>query len=125
MEPSVEDVAVGDDPRPRARIVEAPRIGYLARNEIAPGVSIRQLWAAGRSNAGLLSMEPGAELPEHVHKGHAHHVWTVSGVVETLDHWLPPGSYVYVPPGEPHGLSAGSEGASLFYLYLETTGSPR
>jgi len=125
MEPSPADVAVGDDPRPRARVVEAPRIGYLERQEIAPGVTVTQLWAAGRSNAGLLSMEPDAELPEHVHARHAHHVWTVDGVVQVLGHRLRPGAYVYVPPGEPHGLTAGSAGASLFYLYLETEAGAR
>jgi hypothetical protein len=35
---------------------------------------------------------------------------------------LGPGSYAFVPTGLRHGSVAGSEGATLHYLYLEVGG---
>ncbi len=105
---------------PRTRLLEAARIAELGRSEIAPGVTYVQLWSEGRSYAGTMELEPQATLSEHTHRRHAHHVWVVDGVVEALGRHLPRGSYAYVPPGQPHDLTAGPAGATIFYLYLES-----
>jgi quercetin dioxygenase-like cupin family protein len=120
--PIGDDTDLGTLPAigPRTRILEAERIAEHGRAVIAPGVTSAQLWSEGRSTAGMMHLEPQATLSEHTHRRHAHHVWVVDGVVETLGRHLPRGSYVYVPPGQPHDLAAGPAGATIFYLYLES-----
>lgn len=105
---------------PRSRILEAARIAELERKEIAPGATSVQLWSERRSYAGTMYLEPQARLSEHTHRRHAHHVWVVDGVVETLGRQLPRGSYAYVAPRQPHDMAAGPAGATIFYLYLES-----
>lgn len=109
--------------RPDTRIVDAARVTELPRSELAPGVTNVGLWTEGRSNAGVLYLRPRARLAEHTHRRHVHHVWVVEGSIHTLGRDLARGSYAFVPPEQPHELTAGSDGASVFYLYLEVTGA--
>ena len=108
---------------PATRLLDAARIARLDPEELTPGVTYRVLWAEHRSVAGTMELAAGSELAEHTHRRHAHHVWVVDGSVETMDRNLSRGSYAYVPPGQPHDLVAGPDGATLFYLYLEVADS--
>jgi quercetin dioxygenase-like cupin family protein len=95
-----------------AALEEAP----LGRSE---GVTHRLLWSDGSSHSGLLELAPGAQLPEHSHTSHTHHLWVIRGGATTLGKLLRPGTYAFVPPGQPHALSADpDEGCEMFYLYL-------
>ncbi len=105
---------------PDLRMVDAATIADLPMHELSPGVTYAQLWAHGRSFAGVFHLEPGAVIEEHTHRYHCHHVWTLDGEVTILDRTLAPGSYAYVAPGQAHDLVAGPEGATAFYLYLVT-----
>ena len=102
------------------RMVDAATVADLPRRRLSPGVAYAQLWAQGRSFAGVFWLEPLAVIPEHTHRFHCHHVWTLDGQLDLLDRTLAPGSYAYVAPGQPHDLMAGPEGATAFYLYLVT-----
>jgi hypothetical protein len=106
---------------PPLQLVDAATVADLPRRELAPGVTYAQLWAEGRSFAGVFHLEPGAVIEEHAHTSHCHHVWTLQGQVRILDRPLTPGSYAYVAPGQPHDLVAGPDGATAFYLYLVTS----
>ncbi|GEM_PF-2109771 len=119
--PLSEGLDIGSDPGvgSQARLLDAARIAQLQRAEIATGVTYVQLWSDGRSYAGKMRLEPGAELATHTHRRHAHHVWVIDGVVEAMGRRLTPGSYAYVPPREPHDISAGPDGGTIFYLHLE------
>lgn len=99
--------------------LDPDEIARLVPTTLAPGVTGTDLWASGRSHAGLMWLEPGARLEAHTHTRHAHHVWVVEGGMETLGRSLAAGSYAVVPPGQRHGLQAGAAGVTLFYLYLE------
>lgn len=105
-------------PAPDLRMVDAAAVAGLPRRTLSPGVTYAQLWARGRSFAGVFWLEPHAVIPEHEHRSHCHHIWTLDGQVGILDRTLAPGSYAYVAPGQPHDLVAGPEGATAFYLYL-------
>jgi hypothetical protein len=117
-----EQPGAGNDPRigPLTRLIEAARIGQLPRHEISSGVIYVQLWSDGRSYAGKMWIGPDAQLATHTHRRHAHHVWVLDGVVTALGRRLPAGSYAYVPPTQPHDLAAGPDGATVFYLHLQT-----
>ncbi|MDX1621802.1 MAG: cupin domain-containing protein [Nitriliruptorales bacterium] len=88
------------------------------RVQEGPGVHRALLWVEGGSTAGLMWVEPDARMDEHVHHGHAHHVWVIEGTPKVLGRELQAGSYAFVPPGVPHSLEGGPEGCQLFYLYL-------
>ena len=103
---------------PGLRTVDASVIAELPRRNLSPGVTYAQLWAQGRSFAGVFHLEPGAVIPEHTHQYHCHHVWTLEGRITIGDRTLTAGSYAYVAPGQSHDLVAGPEGATAFYLYL-------
>lgn len=101
----------------------------LSRDEVATrpraplgetrGVTHAVLWERGRSSAGQLWFEANAELPEHAHDGHEHHLWVLSGRVEVGGRDLGSGAYCFVPRGRPHGFRAGREGCVIAYLYLD------
>jgi len=103
------------------RTLDAAVVADLPRRTLSPGVTYAQLWAEGRSFAGVFRLEPEAQIPVHTHGQHCHHVWTLEGQITILDRQLAPGSYAYVAPGQPHDLRAGPEGATAFYLYLVVT----
>ncbi|MEX2557726.1 MAG: cupin domain-containing protein [Actinomycetota bacterium] len=73
----------------------------------------------GKGYTGLFRLQPGAELPVHVHRTFEHHAWVVEGGCVAGDHYLRAGSYEYVPAGAEHGIDrAGPEGCTLFCLML-------
>lgn len=85
------------------------------------GVRYRTLWIGDdtRSYAGVLRMDPGTAIRPHTHRHAVHHVWVAEGTAVIEGRRLPPGSYIFVPGGVEHGIeSAGTEGCTLFYLYL-------
>lgn len=104
----------------KPRLLDAVHIAQLPRAVIAAGVVDVRLWSDGRSSAGKMRLDPDARLATHTHRRHCHHVWVVDGVAIAMGRTLTPGSYAYVPPGEPHDLAGGPEGATVFYLHLET-----
>lgn len=86
-----------------------------------PGVRRTVLWQQDGSTAGILELEAGARMGEHVHEHHSHHVWMLTGRAEVLGRTLEAESYWFVPPGRPHTLDAlDPAGCRLFYLYLRT-----
>ena len=117
---TLTDGVTGTATPPPLQLVDAAAVAGLPRRELSPGVTYVQLWAEGRSFAGVFHLEPDAVIVEHTHTYHCHHVWTLTGQVTILDRTLAPGSYAYVAPGQPHDLVAGPEGATAFYLYLVT-----
>lgn len=83
------------------------------------GVERVVLWEHEGSTAGVIWMQPGAELETHVHDTHDHHVWIVEGTGKVKGRDLEAGSYYYVPGGDPHDLHADPQaGCKFFYLYL-------
>lgn len=122
MHPLVDDgTPAGSGQPPSLRTMDASVVADLPRRNLSPGVTYAQLWARGRSFAGVFWLEPGAAIPEHTHRFHCHHVWTLEGQITILDRELAPGSYAYVAPMQAHDLVAGPEGATAFYLYLVTS----
>lgn len=113
----------GTDERAGVRL-DAAEIEGLERRTLTSGVQGATLWSYNSSHAGVLWLEPGAQLGAHTHRRHAHHVWVVEGHVTCIDHELGRGSYSYVPPGTEHDSVAGEDGAVLFYLYLDTRDEP-
>lgn len=99
----------------RDEVVTRPR-SPLGGNE---NVLHTVLWERGRSSAGQMWFEPHAQLPEHTHSGHEHHLWVLSGQVEVEGRTLQGGSYCHVPAGRPHGFDAGRDGCTVAYLYLD------
>lgn len=87
-----------------------------------PGVKRTVLWERAGSAAGVLELQPAAEIGEHTHTEHGHHVWVVSGEAEVLGKRLEPGAYWFVPPAVAHALVAGDAGCELFYVYERSTG---
>jgi mannose-6-phosphate isomerase-like protein (cupin superfamily) len=85
----------------------------------ASGVSHAVLWQRAGSYAGVMWLELGGQVPSHEHAGAAHHVWVVEGLARVDSRVLEPGSYWYIPPGQPHAVAAaGDTACELFYLYL-------
>ena len=74
-----------------------------------------------RGYVGLFKLEPGAELPTHVHRSFEHHALILEGGCVAGDRYLRAGSYEYVPPGVEHGIErTGPEGCTLFYVMLRS-----
>jgi quercetin dioxygenase-like cupin family protein len=108
-------------------ILDADQVAALPEEAVKPGHhDVRQslLWRSGAAYAGLMTLDPGARLPAHSHHVMAHHVWVVRGEAHVLHQRLGAGSYWYIPPGIDHGLSAGTDGCSLFYLYAPPAETP-
>lgn len=75
------------------------------------------LFEAGGTFAGVLRLAPGATLPEHEHRGMAHHVLVVAGCAAAFGRSLPAGSYWFVPAGHGHTVEGvPPEGCTLFYV---------
>jgi hypothetical protein len=98
----------------------AAQTAQLPRTVISTGVADVRLWSGGRSAAGERRLDPDAALATHSHRRHCHHLWIVDGVAMTMDRTLTRGSHAYVPPDRPHDLAGGPEGATVFYLHLDT-----
>lgn len=82
------------------------------------GVFSKVLWRSGDVAIGLIRVDAGAEKAPHVHHGAHHHIWVVSGSATMLGEPLTAGSYVYIPPGVRHEVTAvGPEGVTFFYTY--------
>ena len=106
----------------RQQVILAPEdIAGRRRDVLEPGVHYVTLWREHKSLAGLMELDPGAELPEHTHGASTHHVWVVAGSARVEGRRLTAGSYLHVPAGVPHGLEALDDGCTLFYLYLRSS----
>ena len=83
------------------------------------GVTHRVLWRNDTSMAGVLNVESGCHLGQHVHRVNHHHMWVLEGRASILGCELEPGSYVHIPSGVEHDIEARTtEGCTVFYLYL-------
>lgn len=85
------------------------------------GVWQKILWRdpRGTSYAGLLRLDPGAQIPAHAHHYAVHHMWVVEGACGMGGEALGPNSYGFVPAETEHELlEVGLEGCTIFYLYL-------
>ena len=82
------------------------------------GVFSKILWRSGDVAIGLIRVDAGAEKAAHVHHGAHHHIWVVSGSATMVGQELAAGSYVYIPPGVVHEVTAvGPDGITFFYTY--------
>ena len=82
------------------------------------GVTHRVLWRDGTSMSGVLRVEAGQRLGEHVHRVNHHHMWVLAGAARILGTDVGPGSYVHVPAGVLHDIDATqTDGCTVFYLY--------
>lgn len=104
---------------PRELMLDAEQVRTRPRRELHPGVTFAILWRQDHDAAGVMWVDAGAEVPEHVHGNASHHVWIIEGRARVDQRTLGPGSYLHVPPGVPHGMEGLSPGGfSMFYLYL-------
>lgn len=87
-------------------------------HETVAGVRHKVLWQSGTAVIGMMTIDAGAENPEHTHHGAHHHILILSGECEMLGSRLGPGSYIYIPPGTPHAaVTTGSLPCTFFYTY--------
>ena len=83
------------------------------------GVRHKILWRDGSAVAGLMHLEPGAEVGAHAHEHAHHHVYVISGHGAVSGNPVEAGAYVHVPAGVTHHLAAAEGmGCTLLYLYL-------
>ncbi|HQR79582.1 MAG TPA: cupin domain-containing protein [Actinomycetota bacterium] len=82
------------------------------------GVYRKTLWQSGNVVLGLMRVDEGFENPEHVHHAAHHHILILHGQCTILGKRLGPGSYVYIPPTVPHGVTdVGPGECTFFYTY--------
>ena len=87
-----------------------------------PGVRQKTLWQSGPVLLGLMQMDRGTENPIHVHEVAQHHILVTQGEATMLGKVVGAGSYLYIPPGTPHGVTdVGPEGVTFFYTYRPIT----
>jgi hypothetical protein len=87
-----------------------------------PGVTAKELWRSDAMIDTLLIYEPGATTPGYPHPGAHHHIWIVDGQADIGGRTLSTGSYVHVPPGVAHPITAdGASGCVLLHLHRRTT----
>ena len=87
-----------------------------------PGVTQKLLWRSGAVRLGLMRVAPGSVNPVHVHDHAQHHILVTQGEGHMLGRKVDAGSYVYVPPGIPHGVTdVGPEGITFFYTFRPVT----
>jgi len=101
----------------RHEVEALPWHRFAQRTDILYRIVWKDPW--GESYAGVLQLEPGAEIDRHRHRSGAHHVWVATGTCVVDGRNLAEGSYAFVSPGEMHGVEAGPEGCTLFYLFLQ------
>jgi quercetin dioxygenase-like cupin family protein len=117
-------------PRPRREEVVSSSDAEAGPWEPFPeeeGVRMRVLWRnpVSGSFSGLLEVAPGAHLRPHFHLNAVHHLFVVAGTCELAvsERVIGPGSYIYVPAEEVHGIEAVDwESCRLFFLHLEGNG---
>jgi mannose-6-phosphate isomerase-like protein (cupin superfamily) len=112
-----------------ATLVDASAIEERPWHDLAgfENVRYKQLWQSGKSVAGIMYVAPAGRVDPHVHRRSHHHIWVLEGSAEMLGQQVGPGSYLHVPAGVEHGITApGSEGCTMFYLYLrdDTSATP-
>jgi len=104
----------------RLMVLEAQDVDALAWEPMPgqTGVFSKILWRSGDVAIGLIRVDAGAEKAAHVHHGAHHHILVVSGSATMVGQELAAGSYVYVPPGVVHEVTAvGPDGITFFYTY--------
>ena len=83
------------------------------------------LWQSGTTVLGLMTIDPGASNPQHVHHGAHHHILVLDGECQMLGKTVGPGGYIYVPPGVPHeAVTMGSKPCVFFYTYRPVEVAP-
>lgn len=83
-----------------------------------PGVRNKILWQSGDVVLGVMRIDAGHENPVHTHHGAHHHLLIIDGECTILGKRVGPESYIYIPPGVPHGATdVGPEGCTFFYTY--------
>jgi hypothetical protein len=83
-----------------------------------PGVAARDLWRSGDRHDTLISYERGASTPGTHHARAHHHIWVIAGDASIAGQPMVAGSYVYVPPGTAHPITAGdTEGCLLLQMH--------
>ncbi|MDQ1248057.1 MAG: hypothetical protein QG597_2429 [Actinomycetota bacterium] len=88
-----------------------------------PGVTQKLLWRSGAVRLGLMRVAPGSVNPVHTHPDAQHHILVTAGEATMVGRRLGVGSYLYVPPGVPHGVTdVGPEGVTFFYTFRPVTG---
>ena len=88
------------------------------------GVTHKVLWHDADSMSGVLTIEAGKRLGLHAHHTNDHHLWILDGRATILGTELGPGSYVHIPSSVEHDIDAtGTNGCTVFYLYLRPTAS--
>lgn len=91
-----------------------------------PGVTQKLLWVSGPVRLGLMRIEPGHSNPVHVHSDAQHHILVTQGSATMLGIRVDAGSYVYVPPGTPHGVTdVGPDGITFFYTFRPIGDEPQ
>jgi uncharacterized RmlC-like cupin family protein len=86
------------------------------------GITHREVWRTDASMAGVMTVGAGHRLGTHAHHENHHHIWVTEGHAVILGAEVGPGSYVHVPSGVEHDIDAtGTEGCTVFYLYLQPT----
>lgn len=100
-------------------LATADEIAGMPRRPVRdlPGIDERVLWSKQREVAGIMEFAPDARMPDHVHHDHSHHVWIVEGSLEVLGRTLTAGGYAHVPARVPHGVTAGTDGCTMFYVF--------
>ncbi|NJD06924.1 MAG: cupin domain-containing protein [Methylococcaceae bacterium] len=81
--------------------------------EIAPGVTVRELWGEGGRWSRYYRLQPGARLPEHGHR-QDEECMVLEGEIYLGDILLLAGDYQLAPPGSRHRELTTDAGALLF-----------
>ncbi|MEU8233339.1 cupin domain-containing protein [Actinoplanes sp. NPDC048967] len=89
-----------------------------------PGVIAKELWAAGDRHDALISYGAGCVTPGRSHPGAEHHIWVVSGSASIAGRHVVAGSYLHVPPGTAHPITAGPGGCLLLQMHRSTWDTP-
>lgn len=104
----------------RLMVLDTDQVDALAWSPMPgqTGVWSKILWRSGDVAIGLIRVDAGAEKAAHVHHGAHHHIWIVSGSATIVGRALAAGSYVHIPPGFEHEVTAvGPAGVTFFYTY--------
>ena len=110
-----------------AVVLDATQVAALPKGPLGTlsGVTRQLLWNSPTSEAGILHLHAGFRLGLHTHRTNHHHLWIQAGSAVVLDKLVGPGAYVHIPVGVVHDIDAsGTEGCTLFYLYLHEGQTP-
>jgi quercetin dioxygenase-like cupin family protein len=98
-------------------------IGQLAWSDVpkCPGVCVRALGRHGGVVVALIRSAFAATTPGEPHPTADHHIWIVSGSASIGGRRLVAGSYIHVPPGVAHPITAtGPRGCTLLQVHTST-----